>query len=122
MDQEQFVTMLVVVLVVLGAAFIGMIVAGVYKGKNVADNLKRDDANPSWQLMGRVLEKNVEVQHEKGAYEYEYSIEWIIVECDNGERRKIRNVKPQEILIAVGDHGEFTLRGTTVYDFRRIID
>lgn len=118
MDIEEFLS--VMGIVVLGVIFfIALIVAGIYKGKTVADNLKCDDAKSQLIAKGKVLEKIVDTQHVKGAFEYDVTIEWIVMEAVDGTRRKIRNTKPKEILIATGDSGEFTLRGETIYGFKR---
>lgn len=33
------------------------------------------------------------------------NIEWYVVECENGERLKLRNFQANDIIIAVGDIG-----------------
>ena len=122
MDSEQFLGVMIVALVLVGIFFIALIVAGVYKAKTVTDNMKSDDEKPLLVIKGKVLEKIVDTQHVKGAFEYDVTIEWIVMEAVDGTRRKVRNTKPKEILIATGDSGEFTLRGETIYDFKRTVN
>lgn len=123
MDMEEFITLIGVIAVVGVIIYIGMIAGGIYKGKSVAEGLKSDDEKPQFIEKGKVLEKIVDSQHvQGGAYEFDITIEWIVIESANGTRRKVRNIKPKEILIATGDRGEFSLRGETIYGFKRTMD
>ncbi len=47
------------------------------------------------------------------------NIEWYVVECDNGERLKLRSFKGNTILISVGDTGIIEYRGKTIQSFQR---
>ena len=46
-------------------------------------------------------------------------IEWYVVECDNGERLKLRSFKGNTMLISVGDTGTVQYRGKTIQSFHR---
>ena len=46
-------------------------------------------------------------------------IEWSVVECDNGERLKLRSFKGNTMLISVGDTGTIQYRGKTIQSFHR---
>ena len=47
------------------------------------------------------------------------NIEWYVVECENGERLKLRSFQANHIMITVGDVGTVSYRGQTIQDFKR---
>lgn len=47
------------------------------------------------------------------------NIEWYVMECENGERLKLRSFQANSIMIAVGDKGLVSYRGQTIQNFRR---
>lgn len=47
------------------------------------------------------------------------NIEWYIVQCDNGERLKLRSFQADKIIIAVGDVGIIGYKGITIQSFQR---
>ena len=47
------------------------------------------------------------------------NIEWYVVECDNGERLRLRNLHAMSVIISVGDEGFISFRGKTVESFWR---
>lgn len=72
--------------------------------------LKRQDNNK--ELISqkvRILEKPIQ----------QGSIEWYVVECENGERLKLRNFKADSIIISVGDVGIISYKGKTIQSFQR---
>lgn len=72
--------------------------------------VKRQDNNK--QLVTRkvkVLEKPVQ----------QGNIEWYVVQCENGERIKLRSFQANTVIIAVGDEGIIRYRGQTVESFQR---
>ena len=103
-----------------GIAFVAMMVTGICRGKAAADDLKNDENKPSQSVVGKILEKTVDTRRENAGLVIEYTIEWVVIEDMHGTRRKVRNVKPREILLTTGDVGEFMLRGDTIYNFRRM--
>lgn len=46
-------------------------------------------------------------------------IEWYIVECENGERIKLRNLQADKIIITEGDSGLISYKGQTIQSFKR---
>lgn len=47
------------------------------------------------------------------------NIEWYIVECENGERIKLRNLQADKVIIAEGDSGLISYKGQTIQSFKR---
>ena len=47
------------------------------------------------------------------------NIEWYVVECENGERLKLRSFQANNVIIAVGDEGIIGYRGQTIQLFQR---
>lgn len=47
------------------------------------------------------------------------NIEWYVVECENGERLKLRSFQANNIIIAVGDIGVIHYKGQTIQSFQR---
>ncbi len=47
------------------------------------------------------------------------NVAWYIVECENGERIRLRNLQANRIIIAVGDKGIMKYRGQTIQSFER---
>lgn len=70
---------------------------------------KKDNAKPLETRKVKILEKPLQ----------QGNIEWYIVECDNGERLKLRNLQANQVLISVGDVGTLSFRGQTIQDFKR---
>ncbi len=48
------------------------------------------------------------------------NIEWYLVECDNGQRLKLRNLNVNNVIISVGDIGMLKYRGQTIESFTAI--
>lgn len=47
------------------------------------------------------------------------NIEWYIVECEDGARLKLRNLRANSLIISVGDTGTMSYRGETIQSFQR---
>lgn len=47
------------------------------------------------------------------------NIEWYVVECENGDRLKLRSFNANRLFISVGDVGEISFKGKTIQDFKR---
>ena len=47
------------------------------------------------------------------------NIEWYIVECENGERIKLRNLQADKVIIDEGDSGLISYKGQTIQSFKR---
>lgn len=72
--------------------------------------VKRRDNNKELVIKRvRILEKPI----------HQGSIEWYVVECENGERIKLRSFKANDIIIAVGDVGLISYKGQTIESFQR---
>lgn len=70
---------------------------------------KKDDSKPLISKKVKILEKPIQ----------QANMEWYIVECENGERLKLRSFQANHVIIAVGDVGMIEYRGKTVQSFRR---
>lgn len=47
------------------------------------------------------------------------NIEWYVVECENGERLKLRSFQAHDVILAVGDVGIISYKGQTIQSFQR---
>lgn len=100
-------------IVVLAVAAIGVACA-------MAKTVKMDDNKPAVRSRGRVLEKYVENRDANAIFaKLNLRIEWIVIECENGNRLRLRNLPANEIQLLPGDQGEFMYRGETLYRFDR---
>lgn len=70
---------------------------------------KQDESKELVTQRVKVLEKPVQ----------QGSIEWYVMECENGERLKLRSFQANHIMITVGDVGTVSYRGQTIQDFKR---
>lgn len=68
---------------------------------------------PIRRIRGRVLEKTDEIQYSYQTYE-----EWIVMEDEDGNQMSLRNTRPREIHIRVGDSGVFMIQGETISSFK----
>lgn len=72
--------------------------------------VKRQDNNKELIVKKvKILEKPVQ----------QGSIEWYVVECEDGERLKLRSFQANRIMITVGDTGIISYKGQTIQDFKR---
>lgn len=72
---------------------------------------KQDDNKELITKRVKVLEKPVQ----------QGNIEWYVVECEDGERLKLRSFQANHIMITVGDVGVISYKGQTIQDFKRRI-
>lgn len=47
------------------------------------------------------------------------NVGWYVVECEDGERLKLRSFQANNIIIAVGDVGIISYKGQTIQSFQR---
>ncbi|MDD3362205.1 MAG: hypothetical protein PHW34_11095 [Hespellia sp.] len=70
---------------------------------------KEDDKKELITQTVKVLEKPIQ----------QGNIEWYVVECENGERMKLRSFQADHVIIAVGDVGIISYKGKTIQTFQR---
>lgn len=70
---------------------------------------KQDDKKELMTRKVKILEKPI----------HQGNIEWYVVECENGERLKLRSFQANDIIIAVGDKGIISYKGRTIQSFQR---
>ncbi len=85
---------------------LAVIACGVYFYVKGQDNKK-----PLITKKVKVLEKPVS----------QGNIAWYVVECEDGERLKLRSFQDGKMIISVGDVGILSYRGQTIQDFKRQI-
>ncbi|WP_443735016.1 hypothetical protein [[Ruminococcus] lactaris] len=69
----------------------------------------KDDSKEAIRRKVKILEKQSNV----GA-------EWYIVECENGERLRLRNFQGYKVFITVGDEGILEYKGLTIKSFQKL--
>lgn len=69
----------------------------------------QDNRKPRVGRKGKVIEK----------YLQQGNIEWYVIECENGERLRLRNLQGSKVILSVGDKGTIIFRGRTIQEFRR---
>ena len=47
------------------------------------------------------------------------NVEWYVMECENGDRIKLRSFQGNSLFISVGDKGIVSYRGQTIESFKR---
>ena len=70
---------------------------------------KQDDNKELITRRGKIIEKPVQ----------QGNVEWYVVECENGERMKLRSFQGNKLIISVGDTGIIKYKGKTVQSFQR---
>lgn len=70
---------------------------------------KKDNSEPLVSKRVKILEKPIQ----------QANVEWYVVECEDGERIKLRSFQANRIIIAVGDVGVIEYRGKTIQSFQR---
>lgn len=70
---------------------------------------KKDNSKPLQTRRVKILEKPIQ----------QGNVEWYVVECENGERLKLRSFQGNKIIITVGDVGTIEYRGKTIQSFQR---
>ncbi len=69
---------------------------------------KKDNSKPLITKKVKILEKPVQ----------QANVEWYVVECENGERLKLRSFEANKNIITVGDVGIISYRGKTIQSFQ----
>lgn len=77
---------------------------------------KSDDNAEEKISEGKILEKNTESTG-SSFLGGKNTIEWVVFESATGKRKRLRNVKLKEIMLAPGDEGIMIYRGETIYGF-----
>lgn len=49
----------------------------------------------------------------------DFVVGWYVVECEDGERLKLRSFEPNKLLVSVGDVGILGYSGQTIQTFNR---
>ncbi len=70
---------------------------------------KQDDSKQLVTRKVKVLEKPIQ----------QGNIEWYVMQCENGERLKLRSFQANSLIIAVGDVGVVSYKGQTIQSFQR---
>lgn len=70
---------------------------------------KKDSMKPLITAKVKILEKPIQ----------QGNVEWYVVECENGERLKLRSFRANQIIITIGDEGTIRYRGKTIQSFQR---
>lgn len=91
--------------------FIALVVIGVLMWAIYFFVKKQDDTKELMTKKVKVLEKPIQ----------QGNIEWYILECENGERLKLRSFQANSIMITVGDIGIVSYKGQTIQKFERQI-
>lgn len=71
--------------------------------------VENDKSKPLSRARVKILEKTAPGRH----------VEWYVIQFENGERRRMRNLHPERLILTVGDIGIMEYRGITVESFRR---
>lgn len=112
---------LMIIIFVVGIfALIFMVSAGIAGAKIASNKAKVDDDKEEVILHGKILEKTTEKENAGSiGIKIEVITEWILFEDTNGNRKRLRNIKPNEIMLTPGDYGEVAVRGETIYSFTK---
>lgn len=70
---------------------------------------KKDSMKPLITAKVKILEKPIQ----------QGNVEWYVVECENGERLKLRSFRANQVIITIGDEGTIRYRGKTIQSFQR---
>lgn len=101
-DADEFISLLPALLGIL-LAFAILAWIGVYF-------IKRSDNNKP------LVTRRVKVLEKLSSYR---AIEWFVVELENGERLKLRNLDANRLILSTGDIGILKYRGKTIESFQR---
>lgn len=71
--------------------------------------MNKDNGKELKTKRAKILEKPVQ----------QGNIEWYVVEFENGERVKLRNLHADKVIIAIGDEGIIDYKGQTIQSFQR---
>lgn len=101
-DADEFISLLPALFGIL-LAFAILAWIGVYF-------IKRSDNNKP------LVTRRVKVLEKLSSYR---AIEWFVVELENGERLKLRNLDANRLILSTGDIGILKYRGKTIESFQR---
>ncbi len=119
-DLEDMLEIGKILLIVGIVGFIVFLIFSVILGASKTKKLAEDESKPQVTIYGTIIEKNVENKTENsGMYNMHYTVEWLLIEDTTGVRFRLRNLKPKEIFMTVGDKGMFGVRGETICSFVR---
>lgn len=88
--------------VLIGMAIVAIIVYYIIKNQ--------DNSKALISKKVKVLEKPVQ----------QGNVVWYVVECENGQRLKLRSFQGNKLFIAVGDIGIIEYRGQTIQTFKNL--
>lgn len=83
------------------------LVLGVCAWVAVGVQRTKDNSKPLQRREAKIVEKPTKTP----------TVEWCVVEFENGERMKLRNFHPNSVLLAVGDTGVIDYKGITIMAF-----
>ena len=86
------------------------LVLGVCAWVAVGVQRTKDNSKPLQRREAKIVEKPTKTP----------TVEWCVVEFENGERMKLRNFHVDTVIIAVGDVGIIDYRGITIQAFHPI--
>lgn len=96
-------------LAILIGLFVFLILAAMFSGVMYCVGKNMDNNKALITKRVTILEKTLQ----------QGKIEWYIVQEDNGERMKLRNLKADSLFISEGDRGVITYKGITIQNFVR---
>lgn len=116
----ELISMLDLILVLCIAFLIISFISGLLGAKETGKEMKKDDGKEKVRLHGRIIEKYAET-YDSGSVGIKVKVpmEWIVFEDDQGERKRLRNIRVAEIMLAAGDVGTIMFKGETIYCFER---
>lgn len=71
--------------------------------------VENDKSKPLSRARVKILEKTAPGRH----------VEWYVIQFENGERKRMRNLHSERLILTVGDIGIMEYRGITIESFRR---
>lgn len=84
----------------------------------IKKKVQADDDLPAYEVTGRVIEKTTEQDGVAGVMTF--TVEWIVVEDEKGNRNKYRNTQTNKIFVSTGDRCRMVVRGNTIYEYTRV--
>lgn len=105
---------------VLFGLVVFLVSAVIYGVATIKKKVQADDNLPEFEVTGRVIEKTTEQDGVAGIMNF--SVEWVVIEDEKGNRRRFRNTRTNQIFISPGDHCKLTVRGHTIYGYTRVKD
>lgn len=84
----------------------------------IKKKIHADDNLPSQEITGKVIEKTTGQDGVAGIMTF--TVEWVVVEDEMGNRRKYRNTRKEQINIGLDERCRMTVRGNTIYEYVRV--